>query len=259
MGAGHAHPLYREGSSAVHRAPVEVKIVCALITVLAIVATPREMFWPFAMYALLLMCVWRWASIPLRWILPRMIIELPFVVLAVLLPFAEGGARVSVLGVSMSEPGLWAAWGIVVKGTLGVATSLTFAATTHARDLPLGLTRLRVPALVTTILVLMLRYIDLLAGEATRMRNARLSRGDSPRAIHQVGATARGVGGLFLRSYERGERVHLSMASRGFTGRIPDMPGIAGVAAPADIRSWSVGLVPAYLAVSISLCAWVFA
>ncbi|MDJ0394706.1 cobalt ECF transporter T component CbiQ [Rhodococcus sp. G-MC3] len=257
MGAGHYHPLYREGSSAVHCTPVEVKIVCAIVTVLAIVATPREMFWPFALYAAALMCLWRYANVPLRWILPRMVIELPFVLLAVLLPFAEGGARVSVLGASLSEPGLYAAWGIVAKGTLGVATSLTFAATTHSRDLPLGLTRLRVPALITTILVLMLRYIDLLAGEATRMRNARLSRGDSPRVIHQVGATARGVGGLFLRSYERGERVHLSMASRGFTGSIPDMAGIAGVAAPADSRSWATGLIPAYFAVAIALGAWV--
>ena len=49
MGAGHAHPLYRHGDSVVHRAPAEVKIVCLLVFVLlAVVATPREMFWPFA-------------------------------------------------------------------------------------------------------------------------------------------------------------------------------------------------------------------
>ena len=34
-----------------HRAPAEVKIVCLLVFVLAVVATPREMFWPFAIYA----------------------------------------------------------------------------------------------------------------------------------------------------------------------------------------------------------------
>ena len=50
MGAG-AHPLYRHDDSAVHRTPAEVKIVCLLVFVLAVVATPREMFWPFAIYA----------------------------------------------------------------------------------------------------------------------------------------------------------------------------------------------------------------
>ena len=37
----------------------------------------------------------------------------------------------------------------------------------------------------------------------------------------QAGATARGVGSLFIRSYERGERVHLAMLSRGYTGTLP--------------------------------------
>ncbi len=80
MGAG-AHPLYRHGDSTVHRAPAEVKIVCLLVFVLAVVATPREMFWPFAGYALIVVSVWQLAGIPLRWVLPRMLIEAPFLVL----------------------------------------------------------------------------------------------------------------------------------------------------------------------------------
>ena len=44
MGAGHAHPLYRAGDSAVHRLPADVKIVVAFVVVLAVVATPREAF-----------------------------------------------------------------------------------------------------------------------------------------------------------------------------------------------------------------------
>lgn len=250
------HPLYRDQGGRLHRVPVEVKIVCAFGAVLAIVATPRDVVWPYAAYAASLIVVWFAAEIPLRWIAPRMLIELPFVVLAVLLPFAEGGSRTDVLGFSLSTHGLWAAWGIVAKGTLGVAVSLTLAATTHPRELPLGLGRLHVPAFVTTIVLLMIRYVDLLAAEADRMRTARLARGDSPRALHQVGATARGVGGLFLRSYERGERVHLAMASRGFTGTIPAMGGIAGVAAPASRRDWVLGSIPVLLAACIAAAAW---
>lgn len=257
MGGGHAHPLYRDGDSVVHRAPAEVKVVGLVLFVLAVVATPRELFWPFGIYAAIVLVVWCCARIPLRWILPRMLIELPFVVLAVLLPFAEGGDRVEVWGLSLSVIGLQAAWGIVVKGTLGVAASLTFAATTSARELPLALSRLGIPALITSMLVLMIRYVDLLSAEAARMRMARISRGDSPRLLHQVGAIARGVGALFLRAYERGERVYLAMLSRGFDGRIPELCLGPGGVARATATQWVWALAPAAGAVVVATAAWV--
>ena len=59
------------------------------------------------------------------------------------LPFVGQGERVEVLGLSLSVEGLWAAWNIVVKGTLGVAASVLLAATTPVPDLLRGLERLR--------------------------------------------------------------------------------------------------------------------
>jgi cobalt/nickel transport system permease protein len=256
VGIGHAHPLYRDGRSPVHRAPAEVKIVCLVVFVLAVVATPRETFWPFGIYALIILGVWRLAQIPPRWILPRMLIEAPFLVLAVLLPFAEGGQRIEVAGLHLSATGLYAAWGIVIKGTLGVAASLTVAATTTARALPHGLSRLGVPAVITSMLVLMIRYIDVLTAEASRMRMARLSRGDSPRTLHQAGAIAKGVGALFLRSYERGERVYLAMLSRGYDGKVPPLAVGAGGTAVASLRQWLLALLPAVAAVIVAASAW---
>jgi cobalt/nickel transport system permease protein len=255
VGAGHAHPLYLDGHSPVHRLPAEVKIVCLAVFVLAVVATPRELLWPYAVFALIVLAVWRLAHIPLGWILPRMLIEAPFLVLAVLLPFAEGGRRVDVLGVQLSVAGLYGAWGIVVKGTLGVAASLTVAATTTARELPLALSRIGVPGLLTSMLVLMIRYIDVLSAEAARMRMARISRGDSPRAAHQAAAIARTVGALFLRSYERGERVYLAMLSRGFDGRVPDLAGVAA-GDRASTNQWVCALLPAVAAVTVAVSAW---
>ncbi|EKF24197.1 cobalt ABC transporter, permease protein CbiQ [Mycolicibacterium hassiacum DSM 44199] len=254
MGAG-AHPLYRHGDSAVHRAPAEVKIVALLLFVLAVVATPRETFWPFAAYAVIIVAVWRLARIPLRWVLPRMLIEAPFLVLAVLLPFAEGGQRVTVAGLQLSVAGLWAAWGIVIKGTLGVAAALTVAATTSAAELPAALSRLGVPGVMTSVLVLMIRYIDLLTAEAGRMRMARIARGDSPRALHQARAIAAGIGALFLRSYERGERVYAAMLSRGFEGSAPDL-AVVGAPPKATARQWAAALTPAVAAAAVSVAAW---
>jgi cobalt/nickel transport system permease protein len=110
---------------------------------------------------------------------------------------------------------------------------------------------------IVSMLTLMIRYVDVLSAEARRMRMARVSRGDSPRMLHQVGATAAGVGSLFLRSYERGERVYLAMLSRGFDGHVPPLAVGAGSPAAASPRQWTLALVPAAAAVVIAMTAWV--
>ena len=257
MGAGHSHPLHLPGDSPVHRLPPQVKIVAAFLGVVCVVATPPEAFGVFAGHLALLVGVWAAARIPVGWILRRSVIELPFVVLAVLLPFTGPEPRidwqvVDWFSVSLSEPGLLGAWNILVKGTLGVLTSLTLAATTPMRDLLVGLQRLRAPALVTTIATLMLRYVDVIADEGRRMRLARISRGHDPRFLWQAGATARGIGALFVRSYERGERVHLAMLSRGWTGVMPVLSDARG-----RRRDWLAGLVPVAAAAALAVTGWV--
>ena len=108
--------------------------------------------------------------------------------------------------------------------------SLLLAATTTTRDLIVGLDRLRCPQILTQIATFMLRYLDVLLGEARRMRIARISRGDDPRFLWQVRGFAAGIGALFLRAFERGERVYLAMVSRGYAGRMPAAWREAGAA-----------------------------
>jgi cobalt/nickel transport system permease protein len=252
VGAGHAHPLHLPGNSPVHRLPAEVKIVAAFLGVVCVVATPREAFPVFGGYLLLLAAGWAVARIPAGWVLRRSVIEAPFVVLAVLLPLTGGAPHVEWLGLTLSEPGLLGAWNILVKGTLGVLTSLTLAATTPMRDLLVGLQRLHAPAPIVTIATLMLRYVDVIAGEARRMRLARIARGHDPRFLWQAGATAKGIGTLFVRAYERGERVHLAMLSRGWTGRMPRLSDDV-----TTRRQWLTGLAPVAVAAALAVTGWV--
>ncbi len=85
---------------------------------------------------------------------------------------------------------------------------------------------------------------------------ARISRGDSPRALHQAFAIATGIGALFLRSYERGERVYHSMLSRGFDGSVPDL-AVIGAPPRAVPSQWMLTMIPAVTAVTVSVLAWV--
>src|SRR5829696_6524184 len=203
MGASHAHPLYLPGTSPLHRARPQCKIAASLLFVLAVVATPRESFWAFGLYALALAAVAAVGRIPLAFLARRLVIELPFLLFAVFLPFVGQGERVEVLGVPLAVGGLWGAWNIVAKGTLGVAASAIVAATTPVAELLRGLERLRLPTLLVTIAGFMVRYADVIADEVRRMRIARISRGHDPRWIWQARAVAASAGTLFIRSYER--------------------------------------------------------
>ena len=221
MAAGHAHPMYLVRDTGIHRLPPEVKLAAMVVFTVAVVATPRTQFWAFAAYAVMIAVVAALARVPARWLLTRSLIELPFVVFALVLPFIGTGERVTWLGLELSVDGLYGGWNVLAKGTIGVLASLLLAATTLPHDLIIGLDRLRCPQIVTQIAVFMLRYLEVLVGEARRMRIARISRGDDPRFLWQVRGFAAGVGALFLRAFERGERVYLAMVSRGYDGRMP--------------------------------------
>jgi cobalt/nickel transport system permease protein len=188
--------------------------------------------------------------VPLLSVTRRLVIEVPFLLFAVLLPIVGRGPRVDVVGVSLSEAGLWAAWNIVVKGTIGVAASIVLASTTAIPQLLDGMERLRVPRVMVAITAFMLRYGDVIGDEVRRMSIARESRAASPGRLGQVRMLASTAGALFVRSYERGERVYLAMESRGYAGTMP----VRSVA--ASVRSWVVCLLWPFAAGVVALVAW---
>lgn len=221
MGAGHGHRLHFHGHSPVHRAPAHLKVLALLAFMIVVVATPRDWYAAYVVYALAIALVIGVSRVPPTYVLKRTVVEVPFVLFAVLLPFIATGPRTEVLGVSVSEHGLEAGIALLVKGTLGVLASLTLAATTEPQALLAGLERLRLPQQLVQIMAFMVRYLDVVTDEMRRMRIARESRGFSARNPRHWPVLARSAGALFIRSYERGERVHLAMLSRGYDGRMP--------------------------------------
>ncbi|MGW2491022.1 cobalt ECF transporter T component CbiQ [Streptomyces sp. NPDC001606] len=252
MGAGHAHRLYRHGHSPVHGLPPHTKLAAAFLFVVVVVATPREAMWAFAGYAVLLAAVAHHARVPAGFLLRRLLIEVPFVAFAVLMPFVAEGERVQVLGLSPSVSGLWGAWNVLAKGTLGVAASVLLAATTELRELLLGLQRLKLPPLLVQIASFMIRYGDVITDEMRRMRIARESRGFEARGVRHWGVLAKSAGALFIRSYERGERVHLAMMSRGYAGAMPVIDEVT-----ASRAEWRRALALPCAAFVVCLLGWV--
>lgn len=221
MGAGHAHALYVHAHSRVHAMAPEAKVVAAFGFVLVAAVTPADAVWAFAGHGLLLAVVIRLADLRARFVLTRAAVVVPFILFIVLIPFVASGERTQVLGLSVSADGLIAARTILMRSLIGVTVSVVLAATTQTTGIMRGLNRLRVPTVLTTIATFMLRYLQTLTGELGRMRTAMTARAYDPRWLWQAAPIANSAGALFIRSYERGERVHAAMLARGFDGTMP--------------------------------------
>lgn len=228
-GHGHDHGhlaeerFYIHRHSPIHALPSHLKIAAVFAFVVSVVLAPRTAYLAFAMQAMLLLAVIAIARLRYREVLPRLVVEVPFLLFAVLMPFFGSGPRIEVFGVEVYEAGLVAGLAILIKGTLGVLASVLLAATTPARDIVAGLQRLRFPDLIVEIASFMLRYIGVVLDELQRMTIAQQSRGFLATGPRQWRSVARTSGALFIRSYERGERVHLAMLSRGYTGTLPQL------------------------------------
>lgn len=247
----HGHSLLLPSHGRLHRLHPQCKLAATFLFILAVVATPREAFWAYGCYALLLAGLARFGQVSLWFVARRLVIEVPFVAFALFLPFVGQGERVEVVGLSLSVAGLWGAWNILAKGTLGVAATVIMAATTPVPEILHGLERLRMPRVFTAIAGFMVRYADVVTAEMRRMSVARASRGYDPRWIWQAKALASSAGALFIRSYERGERVYLAMLSRGFDGSLPVLAEQA-----ASRREWALSLALPALGASIAAVAW---
>ncbi|MGD9797879.1 MAG: cobalt ECF transporter T component CbiQ [Acidimicrobiia bacterium] len=255
MGAGHGGAvggggLHHAGDSVAHRLPAETKLVATLGFVVAVVLTPSRAVPVLLLDGLLVLAVARSAGLPAGLVVRRLRVELPFLAFAAFLPFAGADPRFELAGLSLSEPGVWGAWNIAAKGTLGVLAAIVLGATTPVVELLAGLERLRCPKVLTAIAGFMVRYLDVVTEEATRMRLARLSRADDPRWLWQARGVAATAGTLFVRSFERGERVHLAMVSRGYTG---SLPGLHDHEAGGGAGAWAVAAAVPLVATALLL------
>jgi len=254
MGGRHGSHLHVHvpGQSTVHRLTPEAKIVGLVLFVVAVALTPQRALAVFAVDAAVLAAVIAASGLPVGVVARRLAVVAPFVAFAVAIPFVAQGDQTEVLGVAVSIDGLWSACSILAKALLGATATLVVSATTPLPDLLAGMTRLKVPPVMVAIAAFMLRYIDVLLGQVRRMRDAMTARGHDPRWIWQARPMASSAGALFVRSYERGERVHHAMAARGYRGSMPDLEVHV-----AQARDWVVVTVPAAVAVLALLAALV--
>jgi cobalt/nickel transport system permease protein len=206
-----------------HLLPSHLKILAVLAFISVSVSTPITRWPAFIAFFLLLVATAYASKIPLLLLFKRALIEIPFIFFAILMPFFGTGEKFEIAGIELYREGLLAGTSIVVKGTLGVLAAVILSTTTTAREILRGLESLKLPAVMVQIASFMLRYVNVISDEMERMKVARESRGFIATGIKHWKVIATSAAALFIRSYERGERVHLAMLSRGFDGNLPTL------------------------------------
>ena len=109
---------------------------------------------------------------------------------------------------------------ILCQATAGVSMGIGLTALTTNIELIYGLQKLRLPSIIIAIMSFSIRYIDVFIDEFKRVKISMQSRGYIEKGIKTLLPIAYASGAMLIRGYERGERVYLSMISRGFKGSI---------------------------------------
>jgi len=214
---------YSRLESPVHALDPRAKIIALFVIIIACVLTPPAEWWAFAVYAALVMIIVNASRLPAKYVLTRVLVVLPFVlVVAVFLPFTHKTGVSYDLGLfSVSRDGLLMLWNVAIKALISVSCVILLSSTTPFGDLMHGFERLHAPRFFTTVASFMYRYIFIIVDEAERMQRARDSRNFRGRWIWHARVIGYMIASLFLRSQERAERVYHAMTARGFDGTFP--------------------------------------
>jgi len=227
----HALDSYCPGSSPVHRLDPRVKLSLVGLFILTAALVPDRKWAAFgALEGLVLLATFLsrvgWVRVQ-----RRSAVALPFTLAALTVVFSTPGRvlwSVPLPGflLSITEAGVFRFLSILARSYLSVQAAVLLAATTPFPDLLWGMRALRVPQVLVTITGFLYRYLFVLADEARRMLQAREARSAAPdgkgggSVAWRARVTGSMAGTLFLRSYERSERIYLAMLARGYDGTV---------------------------------------
>jgi cobalt/nickel transport system permease protein len=217
--------------SPIHRLDSRVKVVVTLLLIVSVVLIPDGRWVAFAAAQVLLIALAVLARIGLGRFVRRSAVALPFALAALTVAFATPGEIVwerEFLGYPfvVTGAGLVRFASIVVRSLLSVQGAVLLAGTTKFPRILLALRWLRVPSVLVAVAGFLYRYLFVLADEAQRMMRARDARSGSPSGrggrsvLWRAHVTGGMAGSLFIRSYERSERIYDAMVARGYDGEV---------------------------------------
>ena len=212
MQTTHSHHLSLHGKSQLHSISPQLKILSVLLIVISIAFSKIINPIQILSHALIVFLIIRYSKIPIKTYFKRLTIDIPFILFALFLPFLSSGNNDVVTTIFT--------FAILFKATAGLSMGIILTATTTNIEIIYGLQKLRLPSIIIAIMSFSIRYIDVFIDEFKRVKISMQSRGYIEKGIKTLLPIAYASGAMLIRGYERGERVYLSMISRGFNGVI---------------------------------------
>lgn len=219
---------YSSLDSFIHKLDPRVKIITTLFFLIVVMTTSPIFLWAFLIYFLIELIILIISKIPINFVLKRFVIVLPFILFIIIFsPFISkneysGSYNLGILrnlsGEFYNINSVLVIVNVVLKSFLSIIALILLSSTTPFSQLLLGFRKLRVPSIFTNIASFMYRYVFIIVDEVQRMVRARNARNYRGKWILQSKVIGTMIANLFLRSYERGERVYLAMLSRGYNG-----------------------------------------
>jgi cobalt/nickel transport system permease protein len=212
--------------SFVHRLDPRTKLLCSLAFILAVVLTPAGTWKAYAVYLPVIIGLVLLSRLPLKYVMKRSLVIFPFVIMiTIFVPFFKQGQVVAgwdigTWHIAVTYEGLAVLVNVVVKSWLCILCLIVLSSSTKFEQLLHGMYRLRVPQVFVQIISFMYRYMFVLADQAMRMQMARDSRNYGLNRGNIIKTMGNMIGILFIRSYERAERIYAAMLSRGYNGEI---------------------------------------
>jgi cobalt/nickel transport system permease protein len=227
-----AFDRYHEKESFLHHLDPRVKVVVTILFIVSNALLPDGAWvaflvgWGFLLLANII------SKLGVVYTLKRSLIALPFALIAITVLFSIPGKPVSTFhflmwNFTITDAGLLRFVSILIRSWLSVQMAILLVAVTRFPDLIHALEHLRVPSILTTIIAFLYRYLFVLTDEVFRLLRARESRSAGAAGKRSGGgvfwrAKVAGnmAGQLFLRSYERSDRIYNAMTSRGYSGHL---------------------------------------
>lgn len=258
-----AFDRYKAGQSLIHRLDPRVKVVVTGLYIVSNVVLPDGAWLAFGLAWVLILWASRLTDLGVGYAFKRSFVALPFALAAVTAIFAVPGRPLGAWDLGpwhlvATDAGLIRFVSIVVRSWLSVQMAILLTATTPFPDLMHALRHLRVPQPLVAIVSFMYRYLFVLADEAMRLLRAREARSARPAEgggggsiLWRARVAGNMAGQLFLRSYERSDRVYKAMQARGYTGRfhILDPHEMEG-------QDWVIGTAAVGLLVVVQVIGW---
>ncbi len=187
---------YKKGF--LQRVDTGLKVILLILLLLCVLVIPEKVLFyiPFIILTFLFLI---FSKIPFIYFLKRILIIFPFLlVLFSLSIFKENGLRIFLFS--------------FLKSLISISFVFLFVMTTKMTALSEFIKKLPAGFLISDIFSFLYRYFFLLQDEFEKMKRAMISKGKNPKLKDYALLS----GNLFIRSYERSERVLKAMISRGW-------------------------------------------